>query len=71
MTLGRLLIFAGLGLILVGCCVILAERAGIHVGRLPGDIRIEGKRGGFYFPVVTCILISIALSLMSWFFRSK
>jgi hypothetical protein len=70
-TLGRLLIFAGLALILAGACVVLAEKAGIHLGRLPGDIRIEGKRGGFYFPVVTCILISIALSLISWFFRSK
>jgi hypothetical protein len=70
-TLGRLLIFAGLALILAGCCVVLAEKAGIHLGRLPGDIRIEGKRGGFYFPVVTCILISIALSLISWLFRSK
>lgn len=71
MTLGRLLIFAGLALILAGACVVLAEKAGIHLGRLPGDIRIEGKRGGFYFPVVTCILISIVLSLISWFFRSK
>jgi len=70
-TLGRLLIFAGLALILAGACVVLAEKAGIHLGRLPGDIRIEGKRGGFYFPVVTCILISIVLSLISWFFRSK
>ncbi|HKD05577.1 MAG TPA: DUF2905 domain-containing protein [Bryobacteraceae bacterium] len=71
MTLGRLLIFAGLALILAGACVVLAEKAGIHLGRLPGDIRIEGKRGGFYFPIVTCILISIVLSLISWFFRSK
>jgi len=70
-TLGRLLIFAGLALILAGACVVLAEKAGIHLGRLPGDIRIEGKRGGFYFPIVTCILISIVLSLISWFFRSK
>jgi hypothetical protein len=49
--------------------VVLAERAGIHLGRLPEDIRIEGKRGGFYFPVVTCILISVVLSLISWIFR--
>jgi hypothetical protein len=70
-TLGRLLIFAGVALVLAGACVVLAEKAGIHLGRLPGDIRVEGKRGGFYFPVVTCILISIVLSLISWFFRSK
>jgi hypothetical protein len=47
----------------------LAERAGIHPGQLPGDIRIEGKRGGFYFPVVTCLLISVVLSLISWLWR--
>jgi hypothetical protein len=33
-------------------------------GRLPGDIRIEGNGGGFYFPVMTCIVLSVALSLI-------
>jgi len=33
---------------------------------LPGDIAIEGKRGSFYFPVVTCILLSAALTLVLW-----
>jgi hypothetical protein len=68
---GRLLIGAGILLVIAGAVVILAERAGIHLGRLPGDIRIEGKRGGFYFPVMTCILISVVLSLISWLFRGK
>ncbi len=54
---------------IAGAVVMLAERTGIHLGRLPGDIRMEGKRGGFYFPVVTCILISVVLSLISWIFR--
>ena len=49
----------------------LGERVGIRLGRLPGDIRIEGKNGGFYFPVVTCILISVVVSLLSWLFRSR
>jgi Protein of unknown function (DUF2905) len=66
---GRWLIGAGIVLVIAGAVVMLAERAGIHLGRLPGDIRIEGKRGGFYFPVVTCILISVVLSLISWIFR--
>jgi hypothetical protein len=68
---GRWLIGAGIMLVIAGAVVMLAERAGIHLGRLPGDIRIEGKRGGFYFPVVTCILISVILSLISWLFRGK
>ncbi len=66
---GRLLIGAGIILVIAGVVFMLAERAGIHLGRLPGDIRIEGKRGGFYFPVLTCILISVILSLISWIFR--
>jgi hypothetical protein len=53
---GRILILVGLALVVLGLIVIGADRAGIRLGRLPGDIRIEGKRGGFYFPIVTCIL---------------
>jgi hypothetical protein len=68
---GRLLIGIGILLVLAGAAVILLERIGIRLGRLPGDIRIEGRHGGFYFPVVTCILISIILTLISWLFRSK
>jgi hypothetical protein len=66
---GRWLVGAGVVLVIAGAVVMLAERTGIHLGRLPGDIRMEGKRGGFYFPVVTCILISVVLSLISWIFR--
>jgi hypothetical protein len=68
---GRYLIGAGLLLVVAGAIVLLGEKAGIHLGRLPGDIRIEGKRGGFYFPIVTCLLISAVLSLLSWLFRSR
>lgn len=69
---GRLLIGAGIVLVLAGLVVIGADRLGIHLGRLPGDIRIEGKNGGgFYFPIVTCILISVILSLIGWLFRSR
>ena len=39
------------------------------LGKLPGDIRIERGGSGFYFPIVTCILISIVLSALMWFFR--
>jgi hypothetical protein len=66
---GKALIAAGLLLAAAGLLVLLAERFGIRLGRLPGDIRIEGRNGGFYFPVVTCILISVLLSLVSWLFR--
>ena len=68
---GRLLIYAGIVLIIAGLVVVVGERVGIRLGRLPGDIRIEGRRGGFYFPVVTCLLISVILSLISWLFTRR
>jgi len=39
------------------------------LGRLPGDIRIEGKNGSFYFPLATCLLLSLLLSLAFWMVR--
>jgi len=42
----------------------------LRLGRLPGDIVIEGKNSRVYFPVVTCVLISIALSLILWIIRA-
>ena len=39
------------------------------LGRLPGDIRIEREHSSFYFPIVTCIIISIVLSLLFSIFR--
>ena len=61
---GRLLVIAGLGLAMIGAVLWFAGGRGwlSWLGRLPGDIRIEGERGGFYFPVVTCLLVSVVLS---------
>jgi hypothetical protein len=61
---GRLLVFAGLGLALLGAVLWFAGGKGwlSWLGRLPGDIRVEGERGGFYFPVVTCLVVSVVLS---------
>ena len=41
----------------------------LPLGRLPGDIRIESASGGFFFPIVTCLVISVVLSLILWLFR--
>ena len=68
---GRVLILVGLALVVLGLIAIGADRAGIRLGRLPGDIRIEGKRGGFYFPIVTCILLSVLLSVIAWLFNRR
>ncbi len=61
-TIGRYLIIGGILLVVLGGLVILAGKIGLHLGHLPGDIRIVGKHGVFYFPLATCILISLVLS---------
>jgi hypothetical protein len=66
--LGRLLIVFGGILVLVGLVVILTNKAGLPLGRLPGDIVYRGKNTTFYFPIVTCIVLSIVLSAVMWLF---
>ena len=39
------------------------------VGKLPGDVSIRKSNFSFYFPIVTCILVSIVLTIVSWLFR--
>lgn len=58
------LILAGVVLIGIGLLMLLLNKLGIPLGRLPGDIRWEGERGSFYFPITTSIIISIVLSLI-------
>jgi Protein of unknown function (DUF2905) len=67
--LGRMMIFAGAALAAIGAIVWLSARRGwlpLRLGRLPGDIAYQGKHGSFYFPAVTCILLSVALTLILW-----
>jgi Protein of unknown function (DUF2905) len=63
----KLLIATGLVLVVLGLVWLVGERLGL--GRLPGDIVIE--RGGMriYIPIATSIVVSIALSLLFWFFN--
>ncbi len=63
-NLARFLVIGGIILILIGGGVYLAAKFGIPLGRLPGDIRIEGKNGSFYFPVVTSIILSLVLTVL-------
>jgi hypothetical protein len=65
MSLGRILIVAGLGIVAAGLLVMLGEKLGLpRLGRLPGDIVWQGKNSSFYFPIVTCIVVSILLTLV-------
>jgi hypothetical protein len=62
--LGRVLIIIGGLLLVVGIILILAGKANLPIGRLPGDIVYRGKNTTFYFPLVTSILLSVILSLV-------
>lgn len=65
--LGRLLIGFGLLLVLAGAALWLIGRSGFR--GLPGDIRVEGPAGGFYFPIVTCLVISVVATLLMWLWQ--
>jgi len=66
---GRTLIVAGLALAAIGVLLVLGEKLPWKPGRLPGDIVIEGERGSFHFPIVTCAILSILLTLGAWLFK--
>ena len=66
--LGKLLIIFGATTVLIGLALWSGFGAS-WLGRLPGDIRIERGNFAFYFPIVTCIIISIVLTLIFSFFR--
>ena len=64
--LGKALLVLGGIIILVGAALLLAGRFNLPLGRLPGDIVYRGKNTAFYFPLTTCIIISVVLSLIFW-----
>ncbi len=64
--LGRVLIALGLLLAAAGAVVLLLGRMGLPPGRLPGDFTWRGKHTAVYFPLGTCIVISVALTLVFW-----
>jgi len=63
-SIARYLMIGGILLFLIGGGVYLAAKFGIPLGRLPGDIRIEGENGTFYFPITTSILVSLILTII-------
>ena len=67
--LGKLLLVLGGVIVLIGAVLLLAGKFNLPLGRLPGDIVYRGKNTVFYFPIVTCILLSIIVSLLLWLFR--
>ena len=60
--LGRILLIIGILLVVVGGLAALGVR--LPFGRLPGDIAVEGERGGLYFPIVTMLIVSVVLTVL-------
>ena len=64
---GKILILVGIVLVIAGS--ILEFAPNVPLGRLPGDIRIERENFSFYFPITTCVLISLVLMLLGYFWN--
>lgn len=66
--LGKALIGLGLLIALIGAILLFAGRTGLPLGRLPGDMAYKGRHVSVYFPLGTCILISIVVSVLLYLF---
>ncbi len=64
--LGKLLLVFGALLLAAGALLVFGARLPFRLGRLPGDIAYHGRNTTFYFPIVTCLVLSVALSLILW-----
>ena len=67
--LGRILLVIGIVLVVVGGLAVLGVR--LPFGRLPGDIAIEGERGGIYIPIATMLVISVVLTILANLFLRR
>ena len=63
---GRGLLILGVVLIAAGGFLFFGGRLPLRIGRLPGDIVYQGRHGSFYFPIVTCVVLSVGLTLVFW-----
>ena len=62
--LGKLILLTGIVISIVGVVIILLSKTGLF--KLPGDLYFEGKNWKIYFPVVSCLIISIVLTVIFW-----
>jgi len=68
MQIGRFLIIAGLALVALGVLFVVLNKLNIPLGHLPGDLTWRGRNTTVYFPVVTCILLSLLATVLLWLF---
>lgn len=64
--LGKLLLVIGVILVAIGALMVSGVKMPFRLGHLPGDIAYQGRHGSFYFPIVTCIVVSVVLTLIFW-----
>ena len=64
--LGKILIYLGGAVVVIGVLLLLLGKTGMPVGRLPGDVVYRGKNTTVYFPIVTCIVLSVVLSVVMY-----
>ena len=64
--LGKFLLLVGVVLVAVGALLYFSGKLPFRLGRLPGDIVYHGEHTTLYFPIVTCLLLSLGLSLLLW-----
>ena len=68
---GKILMVIGASLLALGAIIWLAGKGGVPLGRLPGDIEINRPGFKVYFPLMTCLLISVVLTVILWFLRKR
>ena len=66
---GKLIIYAGLALVAIGAVVQYAPWAVSWFGKLPGDIRLQGEKGGVFIPLTSMIIVSVVLTLIVNFLK--
>jgi len=64
--LGKVLLILGVVLVCAGVLLVVGAKLPFRLGRLPGDIAYQGRNTSFYFPIVTCLVISLALTVLFW-----
>jgi ribose/xylose/arabinose/galactoside ABC-type transport system permease subunit len=69
-NIGKLFIVIGVLIAGIGVALLFSGKVP-WLGRLPGDFLFQGKQSSFYFPLTTCILISVVISLVMWFINRR
>ena len=64
---GKFLIYLGISLVVIGALLSAGHLS--WLGKLPGDIAVKKENFSFYFPLTTCLVLSVILTVLLWFFR--